>query len=83
MLIEDTLADIGCSVAGTAARLDEAMNKAAALDFDLVLLSQKAAFGGFENHIWRRFPLERRGLGWVSTKRRILNRGLRAMSRGL
>jgi hypothetical protein len=49
----------------------------------LVLLSQKAAFGGFENHIWRRFPLERRGLGWVSTKRRILNRGLRAMSRGL
>jgi CheY-like chemotaxis protein len=38
MLIEDTLADIGCSVAGTAARLDEAMIKAAALDFDLAIL---------------------------------------------
>jgi CheY-like chemotaxis protein len=38
MLIEDTLADIGCSVAGTAARLDEAMGKAAALDFDLAIL---------------------------------------------
>ena len=38
MLIEDTLADIGCSVAGTAARLDEAMDKAASLDFDLAIL---------------------------------------------
>src|SRR5712675_3612303 len=38
MLIEDTLADIGCSVAGTAARLDEAMNKATSLDFDLAIL---------------------------------------------
>jgi len=41
MLIEDTLADIGCSVAGTAARLDEAMNKAAALDFDLATFRRK------------------------------------------
>src|SRR5216684_6506278 len=49
----------------------------------LVLLSQKAAFKVFENHLWRRFPLEHRGLGWVSTKRRTLNRGSRAMSRGL
>jgi CheY-like chemotaxis protein len=38
MLIEDTLADIGCSVAGTAPRLDDAMVKAAALDFDLAIL---------------------------------------------
>jgi CheY-like chemotaxis protein len=38
MLIEDTLADIGCSVAGTAARLDEAMDKATSLDFDLAIL---------------------------------------------
>src|SRR5258706_14529804 len=49
----------------------------------LLLLSQKAAFKVFENHLWRRFPLEHRGLGWVSTKRRTLNRGSRAMSRGL
>jgi CheY-like chemotaxis protein len=38
MLIEDTLADIGCSVAGTAARLDEAIDKASALNFDLAIL---------------------------------------------
>ncbi len=38
MLIEDTLADIGCSVAGTAARLDEAIDRAASLDFDLAIL---------------------------------------------
>ena len=38
MLIEDTLADIGCSVAATASRLDEAMDKAASLDFDLAIL---------------------------------------------
>ena len=38
MLIEDTLTEIGCSVAGTAARLDEAMDKAASLDFDLAIL---------------------------------------------
>jgi hypothetical protein len=55
----------------------------AANHFALVLLSQKAAFKVFENHLWRRFPLEHRGLGWVSTKRRTLNRGSRAMSRGL
>ena len=29
--------------------------------FGLVLLSQKAAFKVFENHLWRRFPLEHRG----------------------
>ncbi|SRR5579871_585535 len=38
MLIEDTLADIGCLVAGTAARLDEAMEKATSLDFDLAIV---------------------------------------------
>jgi CheY-like chemotaxis protein len=38
MLIEDTLTDIGCLVAGTAARLDEAMDKAVALNFDLAIL---------------------------------------------
>lgn len=38
MLIEDTLADIGCLVAGTAARLEEAMDKAASLDFDIAIL---------------------------------------------
>jgi CheY-like chemotaxis protein len=38
MLIEDTLADIGCVVAGTAARLEEAIANAASLDFDLALV---------------------------------------------
>jgi CheY-like chemotaxis protein len=38
MLIEDTLADIGCAVTGTASRLDEAMEKAASLDFDMAIL---------------------------------------------
>jgi uncharacterized membrane protein (UPF0182 family) len=49
----------------------------------LVLLSQKAALGVFENRILRRSPLEHRGLGWVCMMRRTLNRGLCAMSRGL
>jgi CheY-like chemotaxis protein len=38
MMIEDTLADIGCLVAGTAARLDEAIENVASLDFDLAIL---------------------------------------------
>jgi CheY-like chemotaxis protein len=38
MLIEDALADIGCVVAGTAARLDEAIANAASLDFDLAII---------------------------------------------
>jgi CheY-like chemotaxis protein len=38
MLIEDTLADIGCEVAGTASRLDEARKKASSLCFDVVIL---------------------------------------------
>src|SRR5260370_28267790 len=37
----------------------------------------------FENHLRRPFPLEDRGLGWVSPKQRTLNRDSRAMSRGL
>jgi two-component SAPR family response regulator len=38
MLIEDTLTDIGCLVAGTAARLDEAIANSASLDFDLAVI---------------------------------------------
>jgi CheY-like chemotaxis protein len=38
MLIEDMLADIGCVVAGTASRLDEAMSKVSSLEFDAAIL---------------------------------------------
>jgi CheY-like chemotaxis protein len=38
MLIQDTLADIGCLVAGIAARLDEAIANATSLDFDLAII---------------------------------------------
>lgn len=38
MLIEDTLADIGCDIAGTASRLDEAFEKISSLSFDAVIL---------------------------------------------
>ena len=39
MFIEDTLADIGCVVAGTASRLDEALHKVASVTFDAVVLN--------------------------------------------
>ena len=38
MLIEDTLADIGCTVVGVASRLDEALRKVSSLAFDLAIL---------------------------------------------
>lgn len=38
MLLEDTLVDIGCEVAGVASRFDEAAEKAAALAFDVAIL---------------------------------------------
>jgi CheY-like chemotaxis protein len=38
MLIEDTLFDIGCAVAGTASRLDDAMKKVSSLAFDAAIL---------------------------------------------
>lgn len=38
MFIEDTLADIGCEVAGVASRFDEAVDKVAALAFDVAIL---------------------------------------------
>ncbi|HEX5454996.1 MAG TPA: response regulator [Stellaceae bacterium] len=38
MLIEDTVAEIGCEVVGIAARLDDAMRKLSSLSFDVVIL---------------------------------------------
>ena len=38
MLLEDTLADMGCQVVAVASQLDEAMEKAASLDFDVAIL---------------------------------------------
>ena len=38
MLLEDTLAEIGCEVAGTASRVAEALDKVGSLSFDLAIL---------------------------------------------
>jgi CheY-like chemotaxis protein len=38
MFIQDTLADIGCEVVGSASRFDEAVTKAAGLSFDVAIL---------------------------------------------
>jgi CheY-like chemotaxis protein len=38
MLLEDFLSDIGCTVVGVASRLDEALARAAAPDFDAAIL---------------------------------------------
>lgn len=38
MLIEDTLADIGCTVAGIASELDEAMSMVSSMSFDVAIL---------------------------------------------
>ncbi|WP_245329211.1 response regulator [Bradyrhizobium centrolobii] len=38
MLLEDTLAEAGCEIAGVASRVDEALEKAAALTFDVAVL---------------------------------------------
>lgn len=38
MLIEDFLADIGCTVAGIASGLEEAMDKVSSLTFDVAIL---------------------------------------------
>ena len=38
MLLEDTLADIGCEVAGLASRFNDAMEKATSLSFDVAIL---------------------------------------------
>lgn len=38
MLIEDTLADLGCAVVGSASRLDEAMAKASSLECNAAIL---------------------------------------------
>jgi CheY-like chemotaxis protein len=38
MLLEDTLAEIGCEVAGTASRVGEALDKVGSLSFDLAIL---------------------------------------------
>jgi transposase len=46
----------------------------------LVLLSQKAAEDGVENHLLKAIPRQRRRLRWVAMTRTRLNRGLRLMS---
>src|SRR5690242_20188617 len=38
MLLEDTLAEIGCVVAGTASRVGEALEKVGSLSFDVAIL---------------------------------------------
>jgi len=38
MLLEDTLAEIGCEVAGTASRVGEALDKVGSLSFDVAIL---------------------------------------------
>jgi CheY-like chemotaxis protein len=38
MLIEDTLAELGCAVAGIASRFDDALAKAQSLSFDVAIL---------------------------------------------
>ncbi|MGD9922642.1 MAG: response regulator [Pseudorhodoplanes sp.] len=38
MLVEDTLADLGCEVAGVASRFDDAVTKARTLAFDVAIL---------------------------------------------
>jgi CheY-like chemotaxis protein len=38
MLLEDTLAEIGCKVAGLASRFNDAMKKASSLSFDVAIL---------------------------------------------
>ena len=38
MLLEDTLAEIGCEVVGVASRFDEAVEKAKLLAFDVAIL---------------------------------------------
>lgn len=38
MLLEDTLAEIGCEVVGVAARVDDAVEKAESLTFDIAIL---------------------------------------------
>lgn len=38
MFIEDTLADIGCTVVGVAAELEEALSKISALSFDVAVV---------------------------------------------
>lgn len=38
MVIQDTLADIGCEVVGSASRLDDAIEKAGSLSFDVALI---------------------------------------------
>jgi CheY-like chemotaxis protein len=38
MLLEDTLVDAGCEIAGVASRVDEALEKAASLSFDVAIL---------------------------------------------
>ena len=43
MMIEDALGDLGCEVAGTAARFDEALEKAQSLAFDVAILDVNLA----------------------------------------
>ena len=38
MLLEDQLAELGCEIAGVAARFDDALEKATALAFDVAIL---------------------------------------------
>jgi CheY-like chemotaxis protein len=38
MLLEDTLSEIGCEVAGMASRVNEALEKASSLSFDVAIL---------------------------------------------
>jgi CheY-like chemotaxis protein len=43
MLLEDTLGEIGCEVAGMTSRVDEALEKASSLSFDIAILDVNLA----------------------------------------
>ena len=43
MMVEDFLDELGCEVAGTASRLEEALHKAATLTFDVAILDVNLA----------------------------------------
>jgi len=62
MLLEDALADLGCSVVGIASRLDEAMGKVSSLAFDAAILDVN--LNGFQTYLVAE-ALTQRGIPFV------------------
>jgi DNA-binding NarL/FixJ family response regulator len=61
MLLEDTLAELGCEIVGMAASFDEAAEKAASLSFDVAIVDINLN-GEHTTTIAERMVLERRPL---------------------